>query len=162
MCKIRVIRRALSANADVLALGQAGFDGLRNQGRDRRITFVKISSQQLHARITVQTQCELGQVIGANRKAVKKLKELLSQNGIAGHFTHHDDLEIVFATAQALAGQALRHVKVEDGPGRPLGRHFRVKLWPTLILLQDGQEIARTVRPTQAEAVQTLLQTPSA
>jgi len=64
--------------------------------------------------------------------------------------------------AQALAGQALRHVKVEDGPGRPLGRHFRVKLWPTLILLQDGQEIARTVRPTQAEAVQTLLQTPSA
>jgi len=42
------------------------------------------------------------------------------------------------------------HVKVEDGPGRPLGRSFRVKLWPTLVLLRDGQEVARLVRPTRA------------
>ena len=41
----------------------------------------------------------------------------------------------------------LPHVKVHDGKGRPLGRAFRVKLWPTLILLRDGQEIARVVRP---------------
>jgi len=27
----------------------------------------------------------------------------------------------------------VRHLKIEDGPGRPLGRSFRVKLWPTLI-----------------------------
>ena len=39
------------------------------------------------------------------------------------------------------------HIKVEDGSGRPLGRSFRVKLWPTLIFLRDGQEIARLVRP---------------
>ena len=52
----------------------------------------------------------------------------------------------------ALAGHAaLRHLKIEDGPGRALGRSFRVKLWPTLIFLQDGQEVARLVRPT-AEA----------
>ena len=37
---------------------------------------------------------------------------------------------------------------VEDGPGRALGRAFRVKLWPTLVFLQDGQEVARVVRPT--------------
>ena len=43
-----------------------------------------------------------------------------------------------------------RHLKVEDGPGRPLGRSYRVKFWPTLILLRDGQEVARVVRPTQA------------
>ena len=42
---------------------------------------------------------------------------------------------------------ALRHLKIEDGPGRPLGRSFRVKLWPTLIFLRDGQEVARVVRP---------------
>ena len=49
----------------------------------------------------------------------------------------------------ALAGHAaLRHLKIEDGPGRALGRSFRVKLWPTLIFLQDGQEVARLVRPT--------------
>lgn len=42
----------------------------------------------------------------------------------------------------------VRHVWVEDGKGKPLGRSFRVKLWPTLIFLQDGREVARVVRPT--------------
>lgn len=41
----------------------------------------------------------------------------------------------------------VRHVKVEDGPGRRLGRSFRVKLWPTLVVLADGHERARVVRP---------------
>ena len=46
----------------------------------------------------------------------------------------------------------LEHLKVEDGKGRPLGRSFRVKLWPTLIFLRDGEEVARLVRPgNQAE-----------
>ena len=45
---------------------------------------------------------------------------------------------------------ALRHLKVEDGPGRPLGRSFRVKLWPTLIFMAGGQEVARVVRPASA------------
>ena len=44
----------------------------------------------------------------------------------------------------------LDHRKIEDGPGRRLGRSFRVKLWPTLILLKDGQEVARGVRPSDA------------
>ena len=52
-----------------------------------------------------------------------------------------------------------RHLKVEDGPGRPLGRSFRVKLWPTLILLKDGQEVGRLVRPTQAQDIRQALQT---
>lgn len=43
------------------------------------------------------------------------------------------------------------HRKVEDGKGRPLGRSFTVKLWPTLILLRDGEEKARVVRPRDAE-----------
>ena len=42
------------------------------------------------------------------------------------------------------------HLKVEDGKGRLLGRSFRVKLWPTLIFLRDGVEVARAVRPTNA------------
>ncbi|ACR30670.1 thioredoxin family protein [Burkholderia glumae] len=44
----------------------------------------------------------------------------------------------------------IRHLKIEDGPGRPLGRSFRVKLWPTLVFLRDGTEVARVVRPTEA------------
>ncbi len=54
----------------------------------------------------------------------------------------------------ALQGQAgLRHVKVQDGPGRPLGRSYKVKLWPTLVFLKDGIEVARVVRPGNASAV---------
>jgi thioredoxin 1 len=41
----------------------------------------------------------------------------------------------------------VRHIKVEDGKGKPLGRSFRVKLWPTLIYLEDGAEKGRVVRP---------------
>lgn len=47
----------------------------------------------------------------------------------------------------------VRHLKVEDGPGRPLGRSFRVKLWPTLVFLSDGQEVARLVRPMDVAAI---------
>jgi thioredoxin 1 len=60
--------------------------------------------------------------------------------------------------AGALAShEQVRHVKVEDGSGRPLGRHFGVKLWPTLVMLKDGREVARLVRPSSLEAVQQAL-----
>lgn len=36
---------------------------------------------------------------------------------------------------------------IEDGKGHRLGRTFGVKLWPTLVFLRDGQEVARVVRP---------------
>lgn len=43
---------------------------------------------------------------------------------------------------------------VEDGRGKPLGRSFGVKLWPTLVFLRDGQEVERLVRPRDAQALQ--------
>jgi thioredoxin 1 len=56
--------------------------------------------------------------------------------------------------AQALAAHpGVRHVKVEDGSGRPLGRSFTVKLWPTLVFLRDGQEVAKLVRPQDEQAI---------
>ncbi len=45
------------------------------------------------------------------------------------------------------------HIKIEDGKGRPLGRSFRVKLWPSLIFIRDGREVSRLVRPDDAEAI---------
>jgi len=52
------------------------------------------------------------------------------------------------ALAAALAAHPMvRHLKIEDGPGRRLGRSFGVKLWPTLVFLKDGQELERLVRP---------------
>ena len=52
----------------------------------------------------------------------------------------------------AHAGE-LRHVKVSDGKGKPLGRSFRVTLWPTLVVLRDGAEIARVVRPQSSAQI---------
>ena len=48
----------------------------------------------------------------------------------------------------------VRHLKIEDGSGRPLGRSFRVKLWPTLIFMRDGEELIRLVRPTQTSDIE--------
>jgi thioredoxin 1 len=60
--------------------------------------------------------------------------------------------------AQALAAQPhWQHCKVEDGPGRPLGRSYRVKLWPTLVLLRDGQEVGRLVRPAAAQDIESAM-----
>ncbi len=56
--------------------------------------------------------------------------------------------------SEALASHlGVRHLRVEDGPGRPLGRSYRVKLWPTLIFLRNGVEVSRLVRPTDASHV---------
>lgn len=52
------------------------------------------------------------------------------------------------------AHPAVRHLKIEDGPGRPLGRSFGVKLWPTLVFLRDGVEVARVVRPADARQIE--------
>ena len=45
----------------------------------------------------------------------------------------------------------VRYVWIEDGKGKPLGRSFAVKLWPTLIFLRDGQPIHRLVRPSSTQ-----------
>lgn len=56
--------------------------------------------------------------------------------------------------ASALADHPrLRHIKIADGSGKPLGRSFKVKLWPTLVFLSNGREIARLVRPGNATEI---------
>ncbi len=47
----------------------------------------------------------------------------------------------------------IRHIKAEDESGRPLGRSFGIKLWPTLIFLSDGAETERLVRPTDVDEI---------
>jgi thioredoxin 1 len=61
--------------------------------------------------------------------------------------------------AQPLISQALaahpgvRHLKIADASGKPLGRSFGVKLWPTLLFLKDGKETARLVRPRELSPI---------
>src|SRR5688572_11058122 len=47
---------------------------------------------------------------------------------------------------------AVQHIRVEDGSGKPLGRSFRVKLWPTLVFMFDGQVVQQVARPSRNEA----------
>lgn len=51
----------------------------------------------------------------------------------------------------------VRHIKIEDGKGRRLGRSFHVKLWPTLIFLKDGVERKRLVREIEATELRAAL-----
>jgi thioredoxin 1 len=56
--------------------------------------------------------------------------------------------------AQAVAQHpGVRHLKIADASGKRLGRSFGVKLWPTLVFLKDGKELARLVRPRDAAAI---------
>lgn len=56
--------------------------------------------------------------------------------------------------AEALEQQPdVRHIRIEDGQGRRLGRSFGVKLWPTLVFLKDGREVTRLVRPSDAGSI---------
>jgi thioredoxin 1 len=57
------------------------------------------------------------------------------------------------------AHPGVRHLRIEDGKGRRLGRSYGVKLWPTLVFLRDGVEVARLVRPeSEAEVRDALAQ----
>lgn len=53
--------------------------------------------------------------------------------------------------------KSLAHIKIYDGKGKRLGRLFQVKLWPTLVLLREGKEVSRLVRPTKVSEVERLL-----
>lgn len=56
--------------------------------------------------------------------------------------------------AKALAQRPdVRHLKIEDGSGRRLGRSFGVKLWPTFVFMRSGKELARLVRPHDVDAI---------
>ncbi|HEV3262636.1 MAG TPA: thioredoxin family protein [Gemmataceae bacterium] len=45
----------------------------------------------------------------------------------------------------------VRHITIEDGPGKALGRSFRVQLWPTFVFLRDGRVIKQAARPNAGE-----------
>src|SRR5919202_935149 len=60
--------------------------------------------------------------------------------------------------AQALAAHPeVRHIKIADASMRRLGRSFGVKLWPTLVFLKDGAEVARLVRPIDSQSIREAL-----
>jgi thioredoxin 1 len=49
--------------------------------------------------------------------------------------------------------EPIKHIKIEDGKGQRLGRAYTIKLWPTLLFLNNGIEIKRLVRPNDREMI---------
>lgn len=56
-----------------------------------------------------------------------------------------------FLRAMLANNARVHHIAIEDGKGRPLGRSFRVKLWPTLVFMRDGHVVNQLVRPSSEE-----------
>lgn len=73
-----------------------------------------------------------------------------------GWCTHCMATQPLIATA-FVAHPGVRHIKIEDGPGRALGRSFRVKLWPTLVFMRHGKELERLVRPLDSSVIEQAL-----
>ena len=48
----------------------------------------------------------------------------------------------------------ITHIKIYDARGKPLGRSFRVKLWPNLVFMRDGKPLMQLARPSEAEVAQ--------
>ena len=55
--------------------------------------------------------------------------------------------------AALIQHQNVKHIKIEDGKGQRLGRSYAVKLWPTLVFLNNGVEVIRLVRPTDSTVI---------
>lgn len=47
----------------------------------------------------------------------------------------------------------VKHIKVEDGKGKRFGRSYKVKLWPTLVFINNGVEVSRLVRPDNSQLI---------
>ena len=59
--------------------------------------------------------------------------------------------------AALAAAPGVRHLRFADASHKRLGRSFQVKLWPTLVFLKDGKELARAVRPRDADELRAAL-----
>ena len=90
------------------------------------------------------------------RAEIDALKEAVVIEFGAQWCGHCQAAQPLISTALARSPQ-LRHIKIEDGPGQRLGRSFRVKLWPTLIFMAEGQELTRLVRPSDVASIEQAL-----
>ena len=84
------------------------------------------------------------------REEIDRLKEPLVLEFGASWCPHCQAIQTHLAGSLAKYPQ-VRHLPIEDGKGKPLGRSFRVKLWPTLVFMRDGTIVRQTVRPSSQE-----------
>src|SRR5205807_2586332 len=73
--EVRVVRGALAADTDVLALSAAGADRHRDELAHRLVALVEVARHD--GRVAIQPEGELRHVVGADRHAVEMLEEAL-------------------------------------------------------------------------------------
>src|SRR3989344_492798 len=78
--QVRMIGRPLAADADVFSLLAAGLDGHVQQCLDRGVAFVEQPGHQ--AGVAVETESQLGKIVGADRETVEMLEEVFGQQRI--------------------------------------------------------------------------------
>src|SRR5690625_4953164 len=159
MGEIRMVGRALAADADVLALLAAGVDGHLQQYPHR---FVALVEQVCHQTgVAVQTQRQLGQVVGADGETVEVLEELVGEQGVGRNLAHHDDLETVFTALQTVLGQQVddlagfvrgvyeRHHQLDVGQAHVVAHALHGAAFQLEALAEGIGNVAR--RPTEAQ-----------
>ena len=105
--EVGVVAGSLAADSYVLPAGPAGLDRAADQELDGGVALVEAGGDQ--AGVAIQTQGELGQVVGADREPVEVVKELIGQKRVRGQLAHHDDLEAVLAALQPVLGKQVDH-----------------------------------------------------
>ena len=84
-------------------------------------------------------------IVEPTREEVDQMSGPLLLEFGASWCPHCQDIQASLATTLAQHPQ-VRHLTIEDGKGKRLGRSFRVKLWPTLIFMRDGVVLHELVR----------------
>ncbi len=100
-----MIRWPLPADTDVFAGLLARLNGVGKQRLDRIVPLIEEVRDD--ARIPVQTQGQLSQIVGPNGESVEVLQELVGQQRVGRQLTHHDQTQTVFTAFQAVFTQQL-------------------------------------------------------
>ena len=98
---------ALPADANVLAGRQTCGDRLRDQRLHGRVAFVEVLREEFHARVAVEAERQLRQVVRADRHAIEVLEKLLGEDCVARHLAHHDHAQAVGAALRCALQPAI-------------------------------------------------------
>ena len=119
---LRIVRRRLAADA------RRGGRCARRPSTARRIISCTPGSRSSKskatiARIAVDAQRELGEVVGADREAVEQLGELVDQDDVVGDLAHDVDLEPVLAARAGRARPCRSSTRSASSTRRQNGHH---------------------------------------
>ena len=88
-----IVRRRLAANTHMPMIATGAADRQSEHLQHAGIPFIEVECDDVG--IAVDAERELGEIVGAYRKSVEKLCELIDQNHIVGNFAHHEYFQAV-------------------------------------------------------------------